>query len=102
VQIAVAERVGVGGVEQPDALVQGEPDDVDRVLFGGATLRRQTKQAEPEGNVERAEDTVGRGQRGHGAAEEATIAGSAQPPIGLRGRADQSPGRVEAQQKLNR
>ena len=40
VQIAVVGRVGVRGVEDPDALLQGEAHDLDRLGFGGAPLGR--------------------------------------------------------------
>ena len=43
------------------ALIEGKLDYGDRVFLRGSPLRGQAKQAEPEGNVEGTEDTVGGG-----------------------------------------
>jgi hypothetical protein len=66
VQLAVAQGVGVGGVEEAYALVEGEVDEGDGILFRGAPLCGEAKQAEPKGNVEGTQDAVGGGFRGHG------------------------------------
>ncbi|MCY1004308.1 hypothetical protein OV079_01750 [Nannocystis pusilla] len=57
-QVLVAERVRVGGVEQTDALIEREADDVDRVRLARPAFRRQPEETEPERDFEGTEDAM--------------------------------------------
>jgi len=62
VQVAVVQRVGIGGVEHPDAGVEGRVDHADRIRLRRPALGGQSQQAERERDAEGAEDA----EVGHG------------------------------------
>ena len=98
VQIAIIERVGVGGVEEANPLIEREPKEEDGLFLLRAALGREAEQAEAQRLFQRAEHTEGgRCDRGGHGGEQATRAGRAQHATSERPGPGSGSGRWEGQ-----